>query len=253
MVEALIKLALAASGSSSTEIDMQCTYLSGIAYSMFKGKRTAISEAMFRQAHDQYCDQFDMRRDFSKMTADLSRAGVILAGQGLYRFKYRYMLYYFVARYYQLSAPSLRDELREIADHIYNESNANILIYYLYLTKDADLIRQLADSAKRIYEEHQPCDMEGHVQFVNDLYKHTPPPLVLTSLDVRSHRDERNRREDEAADSEQAHAPDAAEEQETYKYDRHLQDVVKINIALKTLSILGQIMRNFPLTPRARP
>jgi len=248
MVEALIKLALAASGSSSTEIDMQCTYLSEIAYSMFKAKHAAISEAEFRQAHGQYCDRFDMRRDFSKMIADFSRAGVMLVGQGLYRFKYKYMMYYFLAKYYQLNAPSLRDELREIADHIYNDTNANILIYYVYLTKDADLIRHVADSARRIYEEHEPCDMEGHVRFVNDLYTQTPPPLVLTSLDVRSHRDERNRREDEAAESEQEHAPDVEEEQETYKYDRHLQDVVKINIALKTLGILGQIMRNFPLT-----
>ena len=247
MVEALIKLALAASGSNPSEIDMQCTYLSEVAYSMFKGKRATISETEFRQAHDRYCERFDMRRDFSEMTAALRRAGVMLAGHSIYHFKYPYMLYYFAAKYYQLNAPSLRDELREIADHIYNDTNANILIYYVYLTKDADLIRHLADNANRIYEEHEPCDMEGHVQFVNDLYGQTPPPLVLESLDVRSHRDERNRREDEADESQPQHASDAEEEQEAYKYDRQLQDAIKINIALKTLGILGQIMRNFPL------
>jgi hypothetical protein len=38
----------------------------------------------------------------------------------------------------------------------------------------------------------------------------------------------------------------ASETAQDYKYDRQLQDVVKLNIAFKTLQILGQVLRNFP-------
>ena len=69
-----------------------------------------------------------------------------------------------------------------------------------------------------------------------------PPPLQLESSDVRTNRDDYNRRQDSAAEL----TADCEEEEEDYIYNRDLQDVIKINIAFKTLQILGQVLRNFP-------
>jgi len=244
LYEVLIKTALAAVSAGATDVDLKVTYLSGIAYAMSKSKQTTLPEQDFRNAHQHYCDRYDIIRDFPKMVADCRIAEILIESASGYRFKYPYIFYYFVAKYFQENSSAVRHELMDIADHIYNETNANILIFYVYLTKDPELIRRITQNSKRIYDECKPCDLEGDVEFFNTLYTQAPPPLQLLSTDVRSNREAHNRKQDEAAEVAANHR--AVIEDESYEYNRQLEDVIKINIAFKTLRILGQIIRNFP-------
>lgn len=204
-----------------------------------------LDETDLRIAHQSYCDTYDMVRDFGAMIPELQEAEILVQNARVYRFKYPYILYYFVAKYFQENVTQLRALLNEVADHIYNETNANILIFYVYLTKDPQLIGRIINSAKAIYDEYAACDFESHVRFVNDLYVTPPPPLQLTSTDVLSNRDTYNRRRDSALEEADQGSDNETDADQDYKYDRHLQDVVKINIAFKTLSILRQVLRNF--------
>ena len=206
-----------------------------------------LTTSEYREAHEEYCKRYDMVRDFSKMTADLRKAEMLIESNGVHRFKYPYISYYSVAKYLQENAGTLRAELDRIADHIHSEINANILIFYVYLTKDAELIKRLIESAKQIYDEHAPCNLESHVSFVNKMLTQPPSELQLPSTDVRDNRDRYNREQDAAAAELQDKAKERAEEPtQDYKYSRQLQDAIKLNIAFKTLQILGQVLRNFP-------
>jgi hypothetical protein len=245
LYEVLIKSALAGGHRGTKDVDLKVTYMSGLAYSMFKRGQTTMTESEFRAAHTAYCDRYDMVRDFSRMAADLRKAEMLVESNGLYRFKYPYIAYYSLAKYLQENAGSLRADLNGMADHIYNDVNANTLIFYVYLTKDAKLIKRLIESAKQIYDEHAPCNLESHVEFVNTMITQSPPPLHLVSTDVRENRDKANRNQDAAAEL-QKEREQASETEQDYKYDRRLEDVVKLSIAFKTLRILGQVLRNFP-------
>src|SRR5262249_40410641 len=79
--------------------------------------------------------RYDILREFSKMEADLRKSEIFVESGGLYRFKYPYIFYYCVAKYFQENALSCQAELLGLADYIYNETNANVLIFYVYLTK----------------------------------------------------------------------------------------------------------------------
>jgi hypothetical protein len=149
--------------------------------------------------------------------------------------------YYSAAKYFQDNAGTLRQELRLAADHIYGETNANVLIFYVYLTKDEELIREIVASAKKIFSSVKPCDLDGDIEFLNKLMKQKPPPLELECWDTTSHREEHNRKMD-AAVEEEVNAPF---DPETTTYDERLQLLVKLSIAFKTLQLLGQILRNF--------
>jgi hypothetical protein len=244
LYEVLIKTALAGVNSGSKDVDLQVTYLSGIAYAMFVAKQNYLNVQEFRAAHQKYCDRYDIVRDVSQMLQAAKSAEILVESPVGYEFKYPYIFYYLVAKYCQENLTSVRNELNQIADHIYNETNANILIFYVYLTKDPELIRRITQNAKRIYDECKPCDMEEDVTFINNLYTQAPSPLHLESADVRSNREAYSRKQDEAAD--QQHDLAGRSDDESYEYDRQLEDVIKINIAFKTLRILGQIIRNFP-------
>lgn len=245
LYEVLIKTALAAGERGTKDVDLKVTYMSGLAYSMFRRNQSTLTESEFREAHEVYCRRYDIVRDFSKMSADLRKAEMLTESNGLIQFRYPYIFYYSLAKYLQENSDALRLELNQIADHIYNDVNANTLIFYVYLTKDASLIRRLIDSAKQIYDEHEPCDLENHVTFLNKMITQPPPPLQLASGDVRENRDQSNRKQDEAAELQNEHEA-ARDSAHNYKYNRQLEDVVKLNIAFKTLKILGQVLRNFP-------
>lgn len=222
-------------------MDEKITYLSGIGYAMFKKKRPELDEEEIRAEHDAYCDKYDMVRDFSKMMDDLLRAEVLVEEANVYRFKYPYELYYSTAKYFQINAASLRSELFAISDYIYGERNANVLIFYVYLTKDDALIGHIIENAKRIFGNHKECDMEADVEFMNLLASPTPTPLELEIGDASDRRDAFNKMRDEA--KERNEALDLEDDDVTY--DDKLQILTKVLIAIKTLQILGQVLRNF--------
>jgi hypothetical protein len=175
------------------------------------------------------------------MLSDLIKAEVLVETRGSYRFKYPYEYYYSTAKYFQDHATSLRKELYNVADHLYGEANANVLIFYVYLTKDEELIRHLVEESKKIYTKHKPCDMQADVEVINKLAKMKPPPLILEAGGASDHRDDHNKRRDAVEDE----GPTVEVEDADVTYNEQLQEIVKISIALKTLQILGQVLRNF--------
>lgn len=239
LYEALLKLALAE--INPRDVDEKITYISGVGYAMFSSHRPVMTEEELRAQHDKYCTTFDMVRDFSKVTNDLLRADVLVEFNKSYRFKYQYIYYYSVAKYFQDHISELRLRLNEIAAHLYGEANANVLIFYVYLTKDQELIQRLVSDAKQIYSGVKPCDLEKDIDFLNKLAKKLPPPLILECGDPSARRDEYNRRLDEA----KAQSPEVIMEDSEIRYDETAQDSIKITIAFKTLEILGQVLRNF--------
>ena len=63
----------------------------------------------------------------------------------------------------------LRGKVKEMAESVYYEEYANILVFYLYLTKDSAVIQVLLENARRIYADVPPCDLDRHVASVNRL------------------------------------------------------------------------------------
>lgn len=240
MYEVLLKSALAKVNPS--DVDEKITYISGIGYTMFRSKQPVLTEEEMRDVHAEYCNRYDMVRDFSKMMADLTAADVLVETNNYYRFKYPYEYYYSVAKYFHSHASALQTELKTAADYIYGEANANVLIFYVYLTKDECLIRHIIKNAQMIYGNHAPCDMQEDVAFLNKLAKEIPPPLVLEIKEASANRDEHNRRQDAA---EEQLTPASPQGETEIKYDDKLQEFIKITIAFKTLQVLGQVLRNF--------
>jgi hypothetical protein len=154
-----------------------------------------------------------------------------------------------VARYFQ---DGLRNEpererlsiqLFDMADRLYYSEFANILMFVIYLTRNTELIEHIVANADEVYGKLEACDLEKHVEFINRLYKEAPR-LVLPPTDVEENREQRRRELDEA----EAETGDflSVTDSEKLKYNDALKDVVKINIALKSIELMGQVLRNFP-------
>src|ERR1041384_3533166 len=79
------------------------------------------------------------------------RRQVMDASTGRYRFKYRYIYYYFVASYLRdhITEPDTRTTISQLAQRVYVEENANILLFLAHLSKDPFIIDEMNGSLER--------------------------------------------------------------------------------------------------------
>jgi hypothetical protein len=134
----------------------------------------------------------------------------------------------------------LRNEISKLASQLYNEDSANILIFYVYLTKDPLIIKEMLLNTKGIFSEHEPCDMDSSIQFLVAATK-AAPKMKYVETDPKESKG-RYLRALDSSEKQKVEEEDVSETPE----DKELNDVLKINVAFKTIQIMGQILRNFP-------
>lgn len=244
--EVLITAALSRT-RSTLSLDTQYTYISSLAYHLFRGGRTVISEDEMKGLSERYFERYKIHIETKEFARDLEESLVLMKLDGGYRFKYRYLYYYFVAKYVQENlkdaqeGPSLRAEITGLTNRVHNEDAANILIFFLYLTKDPEIITTMLSNAKIIFADQEPCNMGSHVSFILGS-RQEPPRLAYHETNPKEIKAKYLRDLDEAETL-------VLEEEDkvwTPSDERELDEMLKINVAFKTVQIMGQILRNFP-------
>jgi hypothetical protein len=116
------------------------------------------------------------------------------------------------------------------------------------LSKDTEAIQAILTNARRIYDDFTPCDFDEDVHFVNDLYVRydTPQALRLPQSSPDENREQYRRELDKADVSQNRDEYFEQPHSEKITYSKALSDVIKVNIAMKTLQIMGQVLRNSP-------
>jgi Calcineurin-like phosphoesterase len=239
------------------DISTKNAYLSRMAYFLFLHDKRLLSTQDMGDIRQAYLLEFDIDIDSTRILADLVTAEILTMSDGNYRFKYPSYYYFFVARHFKDSigdpteAPRVRKTVRDIADHLYYEPYVNILILYLYFTRDMETIEYILANAKKIYQNYPVCLLEEEVEFINKLNMEPAKPIQIARAELDERRRQHKDEIDEAEVNTPASAPD--DQDREISYNEELNDLVKINIAFKTLQVLGQVLRNFPNLLRADP
>jgi len=136
----------------------------------------------------------------------------------------------------------LRTQLSYMVRCVHDEEYANILIFYIYMTKDRDLINQMLEVASRIYAEKEPARLTSDIEFVNRLRSRSPD-ILLERRTIDENRDERRSQMDASQHDEQRDEQAVAKTE----YADDISDALKIEFAFKSLHVIGQVVKNFPL------
>jgi len=246
LYEVLITRRLGESSDKLTDLGTKYTYISRLAYFMFSADKSKLSAAEMTTVHESYCSDYGQSVDLNKMLRELQQAQIISRDSDTIRFKYRACYCYFVAKYFQENLATeesvLREQLRHVADTVYFEDYSNIIIFFVFLTKDQLIIKQIVENANRIYSELQPCNFTTDVTFINSLLKETPKKLV-EAADARENREEFRRQQDEESGEHGQAAPE--DSRGKIEYGQDLSDLQKVSIAFTNLRIVGHVLRNF--------
>jgi hypothetical protein len=236
LYESLITTALA-SCSTKLDLDTCYTFLSMLAESMFSRKTRFVTEEDFISVFNEFCLFSKQTIRLDKMEKPLIEANILIEHDGKYWFRYKYCYYYFAARHLsdRLRQEHGQERLRVLASEIYREEYANILMFLAYLSnKDPSIIEVMLANAREVYKGVPTCDFKEHVAFVTKMHNELPKSILL------------DRRSNEARAEVNKRIDDLAHQNRVRKENEDFNDTLQMNLALKTIQVLGQLLKNFP-------
>jgi hypothetical protein len=248
LYEALLTKRMADTGKRRSVLGLKFTYLSMVAYELFESDREVLSEMELQDIHKRYEREYHVTLNSRELWEEFASAQVLVRKGDDFRFQYKYAYYFFVAKYFQQGignaseARTLRNKLSYMVRCVHDEDCANILIFYIYLTKDREIIEQMLWVSKQIYADRPPAHLTDDVEFINKL-RPKAPNILLKRADIRKNREEYRSKMDAAEPQ------DTAAEQPLVKteYQDGIPDALKIEFAFKSLQVMGQVVKNFPL------
>jgi Calcineurin-like phosphoesterase len=242
--ELLITQALARH-TRHVSLDVAYNAIAAVAWHSHSSKARVFDEAALRATLDRYKAEYKVNFSVNEMVRMLLSARILrLLETGEYRFEYNYIYYYFVAKYLAErlsgdSAGTLRERISYMVERVHVEAFANILVFFIYLTKDGPTIESMLARSRTLLPGTKACAFEEDTRFLGDLIT-SRPALALPAGTIREHREEHRTRLDEAEGMER----EAAESEEGG--EDAIGEAAQMNTAVKTLQVLGQVARNFP-------
>ena len=192
VLEAVITARLTEVSKRSTDIGLSYTYLSRVAYFLFKEDRPFLAGHEMSKLHQEYCDLYKLKLSETQVMREFVEAKLLQKDGDSFRFRYRGCYCYFVARYFAEhinDEPSLRSEINDITDKLVYDDFTCIVMLFLYLTRDSTLIERLLNNASKIYATSEPSRLEDDVDFINKLLIEKPEKLILPSADIGANRE----------------------------------------------------------------
>lgn len=242
----LITTALSKINLNNEEIDAYNNYLTELAYCFFSKNITQITNEDFRLFHKEFCTKYDIEPDYNENKNMLIIASILDEYDENYCFTYDFIYYYYVGSYLarNLSDPNIRKQISEMCKRIYREEFANIIMFLTHLSKDPFIVEEIIKQGQEIFSEFPVATLEKHTLVVNDLLDEIPK-LVLERREISKTREDKLILEDEA---EMINGHNDASNEKDFNFDddvSQLDNISKLNLAFKTIEIMGQILKNY--------
>ncbi len=246
LYEHLITQSLVAN-SSGWGLDLKLTYLSELAFWMYSQKRKRISDEEWAAFHQKYCKTYKIHPSRKDLKDELSSKGLFDLRDECYGFRHPASFYYFTARRLRdnLSQEEIRDLVRGLLATLHKEENASIWLFLTHLSKDPFLIDAILTHAREIYSEFPEAEFDEDVTFLKGFSK-SVEEIVIEDKEFKALKEDRLRHLDDSP-VDPAKLKEAEEiEDVSEETDSALLMTARMNLALRTLEVLGQLVKNFP-------
>lgn len=233
---------------ASISVDTIYVYLSRIAFGIFRRSGRYMSGDDVREVAERFEAEIGIRLPSDLHHVLESSRLVSLDEDGQLKFTYGYIYCYFVARHFRdglsrsVSKSEIRGHIDRLISFLHIEDYSNILVFLLYLTKDEETMAAMLAHARSIFSNYQPCNLDSDVKFLRQLTGKDPIPMLVDVSNIPGNNESHLEELDHANSIEIA----TNSEQDELLLSAQIDEALLVNHALKTLHILGQILRNFP-------
>jgi predicted MPP superfamily phosphohydrolase len=244
--ETFLTISLTKASKLKIDLDTQYGYLSEFAYYLFSSGIRAITDSQAYDWHQEYCKAYSRRLDYKEMISILIDAGVLAIQNGKTSFRYPYIFYYFLGRYFRdhLSEDEIRNHINAMSHRLHHEESANVLMFLSYLSKDPIILSSIIKSSQELFSTYEECDVEKHTVFLQNLIEDLPK-LIIDGESAEARKKDILAKEDEVESIKSSEADENTLNYEEVVTDDQINETLKINVAFKTIQIMGQILRNY--------
>ena len=247
--EYLIFQALTQISKESKTIDAYINYITELAYCLFKNNNYEMSKQEIIVFNEDYRKKYAIKIEGEDYLNKLSKASILKLKTGLYSFRYRYIYYFFISRYISnnISKNEIKITISKMAERLYVEEFANIIIFLIHLSKDPYIFNEILGNAKILFSEINAIKFNEDINVINMLADEVPK-LVLESKTNREAKEE-NLKKDDKIEYDRANETkiNTNSKSELDEDIRDLNIISKLNLSFKTIEILGQILKNLGL------
>lgn len=240
LYEVLIIKALA-TRTKAFNIDLKATYLSEFAFWMFSERKRYVSTTDWAEFHSAYCTKFKITPSRTELRQEFQTVGIIDEQSERYCFRHAYSYYYFVARYFRnnIHDEDVKSIVSALCDDLHKEEHASIWLFLTHLSKDPFIVDVILKHARKIFAEFNAAEFGNDVSFLVKLYEKLPE-IALDDQEYDARTESRLRRLDEIKQSLKKQDAEDIQAGETLEF------ISKITLAIRTLEVLGQLVKNFP-------
>jgi hypothetical protein len=255
LYQAVITVSLSKSNLPSFNLNGKFTYLSELAHYLYVSGRSYLSERDSKDFHKNHCSKYDLDFEFNKVVGDLVKTRILREDGGELAFRHKYVYSFFVAYWLSrnIHKQEAKESIKQLGEKLHHSLSANVMVFLSHLTDDPTVLVEMQNAAKKLYASSPIATMTSDIAGLNKLKSEdsffklpTSDPnfnrkFVLDIEDERvakekrlSHHDGRNINDNDIDDdSKNTNAEEAINE---------------CRAALRTIKILGQVLRNKALS-----
>ncbi len=201
-------------------------------------------DTLVQDSIHEYFEDFGERMGITKLINVAIESELFVETESsLYRFKYNYVYYYFVAQYLYNNAV----DSNILYENIHYEPNANILLLlsYEYGSRNNPVFDQLVSRVDKMYDEYELYDFQKINSFSNPEYIRD---VITEQKEVAATPEEFEKVDEQRANYLQSVDESDKKRRKLVKEisDNDGLDMVKdLHSALKTLEIISEILKNY--------
>lgn len=242
--EHLINDALFHAVENHKNIGFYRKFLTTFCYGFFKDNMKSISIETFDSFYEKYCTACDVKNVGKVEAKTTLKKSKLLHFNSAVTIGHKYVYYFFVAKYIadNLEKDEIKDTVKKLCKRIFKTEFANIIMFVTHLSKSPMIIQELINNANGIFNEFEPCKLENEISNINELISEIPDK-VIKEIDVDKEREDQLKLETELEEKQK----EFDEDNTNYTYFSLEDDIsnidllAKMNLALKTIDILGQL------------
>ncbi|MCW1922163.1 metallophosphoesterase [Luteolibacter arcticus] len=236
--ESLINDALLNSFGKVSEDDRR-NYLSLFAYQLFTNKSESLSDQEWELLHRNFQTTYKKSVSKSEIEKIVLGSKLVIQIEGVWKFRYPYVYYFFVARYFRdrLHDGRILEIVESLSSNFHTELATNIWMFLVHQSKNPILLGILIKRAKSLLPQYPEAEMDNDLRFFSKIGQ-KPDELEAYVIDTPQEKRERLRDDDrnEAINGDGEKSTSIPETDSIFK---------EIDASLKTVQVLGQMLKNF--------
>lgn len=240
--QALILMALEKQKVKQVEYDIYFNYLLEISYFIFEKNISGLKHEDVEIFRTNYSSKFVIK-DHDDIESILIRAKILNYTNGLLSFSYKYVYYFFVAKYLAEKADEKICEtlISGLCKNVHTERNANILIFLVHHTKKAKIIDEILLNTMYVFDEYKEETLETKGLTFLKGFDTNLPALILEQKNTDKERKKQLVIKDRI-ESVKLNEEIQEKENGLVTENKFIGDIVR---SVRSVEIIGQILRNY--------